>query len=188
MSRGEFLTRVTIWFALGGYFLGAMTYLISGKDQAFERLARLAWTVGCVSLIIHVAFAFHYYHAWSHAAAYRETARQTADVVGFNWGGGIFINYILVAAWMADVIWWWMSPDTRGRRSKVLTAGWQGFLIFIIFNATVIFKTGPLRWIGLSLCLTLLLLWFLRNELRKTFFRIFSKSKNQFAGSSRRSP
>jgi hypothetical protein len=32
-------------------------------------------------------------------------------------------------------------------------------LIFIIFHATVIFKTGPLRWIGLGLCLWLAFLW-----------------------------
>jgi hypothetical protein len=29
----------------------------------------------------------------------------------------------------------------------------------MIFNATVVFKTGPLRWIGLGLCLWLALLW-----------------------------
>jgi hypothetical protein len=34
-------------------------------------------------------------------------------------------------------------------------------LFFIIFNATVVFKTGPLRWIGLGLCLWLAFLWLL---------------------------
>src|SRR5262249_21730004 len=112
-------------------------------------------------LLTHVAFAFHYYHGWSHTAAYRETARQTAEVVGLDWGGGLFINYILIAAWIVDVIWWWIGPGSWRSRPKYLTAGWHGFLIFIIFNATVIFKTGLLRWIGFSLCLTLVILWLL---------------------------
>lgn|SRR5262249_30899268 len=181
MSKGELLTRATIWVALGGYFIGAIAYLVSRKSREWERLARLAWTAGCISLLIHVAFAFHYYHGWSHAAAYRETARQTAEVVGLDWGGGLFINYILIAAWIADVVWWWVGPEAWRSRSKYLTAGWHGFLLFIIFNATVIFKTGPLRWIGLGLCLTLVLLWLLfipvsnRNLSRFNIRHLFGK-------------
>ena len=161
MSKAEFLTRITIWFALGGYFIGAVALLVSRKKRAWEYFARVVWTIGCVCLLIHVAFAFHFYHAWSHAAAYRETARQTAEVVGFNWGGGLFINYIVILFWIADVAWWWVREQNWHSRPKFLTAGWHGFLIFIIFNATVIFKTGPLRWIALGLCLILGLFWLL---------------------------
>jgi hypothetical protein len=32
-------------------------------------------------------------------------------------------------------------------------------LIFIIFNATVVFKDGMTRWVGLLVCLTLVLSW-----------------------------
>jgi hypothetical protein len=46
---------------------------------------------------------------------------------------------------------------------------WQGFLLFIIFNATVVFKTGPLRWIGLGLCLWLGFLWLLVNPVMKNW-------------------
>jgi hypothetical protein len=34
-----------------------------------------------------------------------------------------------------------------------------GFLIFMFFNATVVFKAGFLRWLGLVLCAGLALLW-----------------------------
>lgn len=159
MNKGEFLTRVTIWIALSGYFIGAAAYLISDKRRRRESLARLAWTIGGLSLLAHITFAFHYYHAWSHEAAYRETARQTAAVVGLNWGGGLFINYAMIIAWIFDAAWWWIKSETHRRRPRFLTATWHGFLLFIFFNATVIFKTGLLRWIGLSLCLALSSIW-----------------------------
>ena len=121
----------------------------------------MAWTVGCASILIHVVCAFHYYHNWSQAAAYRETARQTAEVTGFDWGGGLFINYALVAGWIIDVAWWRRGLDAYRNRLPWLSAIWQGFLIFMIFNATVVFETGPLRWIGLGLCLWVAVLWLL---------------------------
>jgi hypothetical protein len=106
-----------------------------------------------------VGAAYHFYHNWSHAAAYRETARQTAEVTGLDWGGGLFINYALVIGWVIDVALWRLRGlDAYRKRPRWLAAAWQGFLLFIIFNATVVFKTGPLRWIGLGLCLWLAVL------------------------------
>jgi len=161
MSKGELLTRITIWLTLTGYAIGASVYLLSRGRRRWDELARMAWTVGCASLLVHVACAFHYYHDWSQAAAYRETARQTAEVTGMDWGGGLFINYALMIGWVVDAAWWWRGLDVYRNRPRWLGAAWQGFLIFIIFNATVVFKTGPLRWIGLGLCLWLVFLWLL---------------------------
>jgi len=164
MSKGELLTRITIWLALAGYTIGVSVYLLSRGRRSWDVVARMAWTAGCVSLLAHVAFAFHYYHNWSQAAAYRETARQTAEVTGIDWGGGLFINYALIAGWVLDAAWWWRDTDAYRNRPRWLVAAWQGFLIFIIFNATVVFKNGPQRWIGLSLCLWLAFLWLLVNK------------------------
>ncbi len=161
MSKGELLTRITIWLTLVGYAIGASVYLLSRGRRSWDEVARMVWTVSCASLLVHVACAFHYYHAWSQAAAYRETARQTAEVTGMNWGGGLFINYALMFGWVVDVAWWWRGLDVYRNRPRWLAAAWQGFLIFIIFNATVVFKTGALRWIGLGLCLWLVFLWLL---------------------------
>ena len=159
MRNGELLTRITIWLALTGYAIGASVYLLSRGRRRWDAVARMAWTVGCASLLVHVACAFHYYHDWSQVAAYRETARQTAEVTGLDWGGGLFINYALMIGWVVDAAWWWWGLDAYRNRPRWLVAAWQGFLIFIIFNATVVFKTGPLRWIGLGLCLWLVFLW-----------------------------
>lgn len=159
MSKGEFFTRFTIWITLAFYSIGFALWALSRKKKSREQAARLVWTIACISLLAHAACAFHFYHQWSHNSAYRETARQTAEVFGFNWGGGLYINYALMTGWVADVVWWWRGLALHRRRPTALVAVWQGFLMFIFFNATVVFKTGPLRLAGLFLCCGLCLLW-----------------------------
>jgi hypothetical protein len=162
MSKGEFLTRITVWLALAGYVMGASVYLLSCGRWSWDVVARRAWTIGCVSLIAHVTCAYHFYHGWSQTAAYRETARQTAEVIGFDWGGGLFINYALIIGWIIDAACWnRLGLDAYRNRPRWLAAAWQGFLFFIVFNATVVFKAGPLRWTGLGLCLWLAFIWLL---------------------------
>jgi len=113
-----------------------------------------------MALLAHFICAFQFYHAWSHASAYNETARQTSEVFGINWGGGLFINYAVAILWMTDVGWWWFAGvSAYRRRAWLLTLSWHSFLIFIIFNATVVFKDGLARWVGLLVCLTLCLSW-----------------------------
>ena len=168
MSKGEFITRITVWLALAAYAIGASVYLLSRGRRSWDVAARTAWTVGCVSILAHAGAAYHFFHNWSHAAAYRETARQTSEVTGLDWGGGLFINYALVIGWGIDVVLWRLRGlDAYRNRPRWLAAAWQGFLLFIIFNATVVFKTGPLRWIGLGLCLWLAFLWLLVNSMMK---------------------
>ena len=160
MSGGEVLTKVTIWIAVAGYFLGAAAFALSHGRRGWDSSARLVWTVACVALVAHVACAFHVHHGWSHEAAYRDTARQNAEVFGLDWGGGLYVNYVLVAAWVADVCWWWgLGLDAYRRRPWPLVAVWHTFLLVIVFSATVIFEGGIVRWTGLSLCLALCLVW-----------------------------
>ena len=164
MSSGELLTRSTVWIAIIADTLGSVIFATARKH---DHWARWAWTAGCAALLAHFACAFNYYHAWSQASAYSETARQTAEVFGINWGGGLFINYAVALLWFTDVAWWWFAGlSSYRRRPWVLTIAWHSFLIFIIFNATVVFKDGLTRWIGLLVCLTLCLSWFIINRQR----------------------
>ena len=157
---GEVLIKVTIWVAVAGYFAGAAAFALARGRRGWDSFARLAWTAACVALLAHVACAFHFQHGWSHGVAYRETARQTEEVFGLDWGGGLYINYALLAGWVADVGWWWgRGLDAYRRRPWPLTYGWHAFLLFIVFNATVVFKAGFVRWAGLGLCLALCLAW-----------------------------
>jgi hypothetical protein len=160
MSSGEFLTRSTIWVAIVAYTLGCVAFAAARRQSDGDRWARLAWTIGCAALVAHFLAAFKFYHAWSHASAYSETARQTAEVIRINWGGGLFINYAVASLWAADVAWWWFAGlDAYRRRPWWITLTWHSLLIFIIFNATVVFKEGMTRWLGLPVCLALLLSW-----------------------------
>jgi hypothetical protein len=109
--------------------------------------------------LLHTACAFQFYHHWSHRAAYEATARQTAEVVGLSWGGGLYANYVFAALWAADACWWWYGPESCLARPRSLEWAVQGFLGFIAFNATVVFGTGAVRWMGLAACLFLAALW-----------------------------
>lgn len=171
MSTGELLTRTTIWIAIFGYTFGSLIFALARRRNRWDSAARIVLTIACLSLIAHVVCAFQYYHFWSHEAVYRETARQTEAVIGLNWGGGVFINYGLVIGWVVDISWWWLSGlESYRRRPGLLIAVWHGFLIFIIFNATVVFKAGTVRWVGLFVCLSLLGSWFVvvRQRLAET--------------------
>ena len=169
MSSGEFLTRSTIWVSILAYTIGSIVFALAHGRISFDRWARLAWTIGCAALVAHFICAFDFYHGWSHESAYADTARQTAEVIRINWGGGLFINYAVALVWLADVVWWWFAGVSAYRRRPWwITLIWHGFLIFIIFNATVVFKDGLTRWVGLLVCLSLLLSWVsIRNEFSK---------------------
>lgn len=159
MMGGELLTKITIWVTIAGYTAGAAA-VFARRGHGWDRAARAAWTVACIALIAHAACAFHFYHGWSQTAAYLDTARQTDEVFGLDWGGGLYVNYALLVLWVTDVIFWWRDGlDAYRRRPRPLMAAWHGLLIFIFFNATVVFKTGFVRWAGLGICLGLCLVW-----------------------------
>ena len=160
MDGGELLTRMTIWAAVACYAVGAAAFALSRGRRAWDAAARPAYTFACVWLLAHAASAFHFYHGWSHGAAYLDTARQTGEVFGFDWGGGLYVNYVLIVGWVSDVSWWWLRGlDSYRRRPRALTAAWHAFVVFILFNATVVFKTGAARWAGLGVCVGLCLAW-----------------------------
>lgn len=162
MGAGEFLTRSTIWITIAAYTIGCASFALPGRKSRWDAAARVAWTTGCASLIAHIICAFQFYHGWSHESAYRDTARQTEEVFGLNWGGGLFINYVLLIAWVVDIAWWWLSGlDSYRSRPWPLVAVWHGFIVFIIFNATVVFADGIVRWVGLCICASLCFAWFL---------------------------
>jgi hypothetical protein len=160
MSAGEILTIGTIWITIVGYAVGTAVFAQSRNRRSWDVAARWAWTSAGLALVAHIAFAFHFYHGWSHTAAYNDTARQTFEVTGLNWGGGVYVNYALLICWLVDVSWWWLGGlDAYRRRSWSLLVAWHGFLIFIIFNATFIFGSGVVRWAGLIVCVSLCVVW-----------------------------
>jgi hypothetical protein len=153
------LVRLSIWLAIAGYAGGAVALLQSRRGGALPSWGRWSWTIGCACFLAHVFCAFAFVHAWSHAAAYAETARQTAQLTRLRWGGGLYLNYLVGVAWLADVFWWWHSPLGYSRRPVWLSASWHGFLFFMIFNGAVVFGHGAVRWYGLTITILLALAW-----------------------------
>ena len=138
---------LTLWLARACVAFYAIALLISvgDRDSTLKRfkLCRAGWSAACLLLIVHVLAAFHFEHGWSHAAALKHTAEQTARVTGIDWGGGLYFNYAFLILWALDVGFLWRSPApdrSTLRRSTDLAC------LFMIFNATVVF--GPKWWIG----------------------------------------
>ncbi len=138
---------LTLWLARTcvGFYVLALLISVCDRDSTPTRFKfwRAVWSAACLLLIVHVLAAFHFEHGWSHAAALKHTAEQTARVTGIDWGGGLYFNYAFLILWALDVGVLWRSP-VSGRSSLRRTADLA--CLFMIFNATVVF--GPTWWIG----------------------------------------
>ncbi len=145
-NGGEWWTRGAIWLAVAAYFLALADLAAPSR----WRLARRLWTLACVLSLAHIALALHFYHGWSHAAALADTARQTREVVGFDWRGGIYFNYLFAALWIVDAAWWWLAPASRAARPRWVSFAIHGYLAFIVINATIVFEDGVLRWLAVA--------------------------------------
>ena len=149
----------TIWVALGLFVVAEL-----GKQQ-FSRLGAVpdwAWLAslsGASLCALHIVLAFAGRHGWSHDMAVRETARQTAAVYGINWGGGVYVNYLFVAAWLTEAWWWRAYPAHYFNRQRPITWALRAFYLLIVVNAAVVFASVPGRTVGVVLVGVLLWAW-----------------------------
>ena len=155
---GEAFTIWTVRLATLLYVAALAIWLTANSLRGWQ-LARLTWTAAFLCYVAHVYGAFEFVHGWNHTAAYVETARQTDELFGLAWGGGIFFNYAFTILWLADAIWWWSDPEGHRRRPRSITGAIHGFLAFMFFNGAVVFGSGPVRWFGIAAVPTLLWLW-----------------------------
>jgi hypothetical protein len=139
------LIRATI--VMGTICYAAAEWLRLLRPAAW-RVSRGVWTVGALSLVVHAAAAFHYRYGWSHTYAIEATAADTAAVTGFEWGGGLYINYAFVALWTADAAWWWLGAASYAARRRALSVTVSAIFLFMFLNGVVVFADGPMRWFG----------------------------------------
>jgi hypothetical protein len=159
MQLAQSLTVWMIRLSVAAYFAALAELFFTGR----ENRARFCWTFGCLACLAHIALAMHVFHHWNHAAAVADTARQTKEAIGLDWGGGVYINYLFAFVWSADALWWWASPQSRAARHRHFSTALHLFLAFIVLNATVVFEAGPVRWASLAACGAIALMW-LRNR------------------------
>jgi hypothetical protein len=124
---------ITIWTARvsAAVYLCALVLMTRGRPQN----ARLAMTAAAIAYLVHVCCAFQYFYAWSHAVALRETARQTDALFGVNWGGGLYLNYLFTALWVAHCARWWRRADGSLPEGSIAV---HTFLVFMFVNATIV--------------------------------------------------
>lgn len=160
MEFAEFSTIWSIRGAVACYFL-ALSMMLWSQQRGEEcaSRARRFWTMGCALCILHVLCAFHFFHHWSHTAAWQHTAEQTRQVVGWEWGSGLFFNYAFVLFWVVDVVYRWVRPREHAQRNRLLKWITHGFMLFIIINATIVFESGAIRWITTALFSGLVGVW-----------------------------
>jgi hypothetical protein len=148
-TAGDDLTRNTVRLSLLCY-AAALTLMIRRPG---DRLARWCWTLAWAAFVVHLGMAFHHYHHWSHDDA----VRHTRAVSGF--GEGIYISHLFALAWTADVAAWWLRPAWYARRSPWVGRALHGFMLFVVFNATIVYETGLIRWAGVALFVWLAAAW-----------------------------
>lgn len=148
----------TIWLSMLLFAAGEGRRAFTPRGSAPPHWAWWAFATGLVLAVVHTLLAFAVVHQWSHADALRSTAIQTQSIYGVAFGGGIYVNYLFIAAWLADLWWWRASPGDHVRPATVV---WtlRAFYIVMIFNATVVFASGFRRVLGLLLVSWLVRAW-----------------------------
>ena len=146
MQSGEWFVRGTAWLAFALWF-AALALARRGTPPG-NRGSNWGWLIGAVVMLLHTAFAFHFHHHWSHAVAVVDTACQTRELTGINWGGGVWLNYLFAAVWLGEASWRIAAPTGHARRPRWLTIATHAFIAFMWFNATVVFGSWPMRVAG----------------------------------------
>ena len=149
MNTGELALHGLVWLSLTAW---------TAANVLPARWFRPLWSLGALALALHFVMAMQLRHHWSHAAAVMDTARQTQAKFGLNWGGGVWFNYAMVALWLADAAWSWLSP-TRWNVARNWHRFLRGYFSFMWFNGAVVFPNGPARWFGLIACVVVTGSW-----------------------------
>jgi hypothetical protein len=128
----------------------AAAEILMRRSPASDRLARACSTAGLALAVAHVVLAFGLVYGWDHEAAIAGTAQQTAAVLGWGWRGGIFVNYLFLALWLADVCWWWADASAHRSRSPRAELVRLSLFTFMFVNAAIVFAPMPGRLVGIA--------------------------------------
>jgi hypothetical protein len=132
----------------GTMLLATVAWALAELSRTDHIRGRQWWTIGAGLAVIHVLLAFHAVYAWSHEAAVVDTARQTAALTGWSWGGGVSVNYVFIAIWIADAAWWWIEPASHEARPQTIERARFALFVFMFANGAIVFASGIGRIVG----------------------------------------
>ena len=158
MPVEELLTRWTIRIALLHYVasVGALTASLASAGVTPRGAAGMDG-----GLRISLAAYGRGFSLLSRAGVTGPRTRRRRRILKSSLDGrsasGVYFNYLFAAVWTADVWSWWCS-DIALPLSRARWLHWvvHGFLLFMVFNATVTFGEGDLRWVAAVMFLVLL--------------------------------
>ncbi len=142
MPIGEMIVRWTARLAAAAYLARVSMDGIAPHSRQAQKWNRVIWTVGCAIFLAHVAAAFHFYHGWSHAAAFEHVRQQTLRQTGYDSGFGLYLNELMAIWWTVDAVCW--AQNLRWPENRWAYWSLHVFFAFMMFNATVVF--GPRGW------------------------------------------
>jgi hypothetical protein len=87
------------------------------------------------------------------------TAQQTQAVYGFAWPGGFWINYLFLAVWLAEAVWWVKHPQQATAQPSAARWWLRALYAIVMVNAAVVFTSGASQGAGVVLILVLAVLW-----------------------------
>jgi hypothetical protein len=158
----------SVWIALALFVAAEAGRTRFRREDRAPAWAWLALLAGAVLITVHAAIALGVRYGWDHEQAIQETARQAADVYGFEWRGNIFVSYAFITLWFVAV---WvrrgeigrsrirLTPDATPSRPAdppdlpdlrdlpaptalpALTWAWRAFAFVMIANGAVVFAT-----------------------------------------------
>ncbi|MGQ0637712.1 MAG: hypothetical protein ACT4QC_24305 [Planctomycetaceae bacterium] len=183
---GVALTKNSIRLALAWYVTALVLMMHSGPIDWWAttsrgRITRWCWTWGLISFVVHLVMAFHFYHRWSHADAFERTKRIS------GLGEGLDVSYLFTWLWVLDVLRWWGNAARYAARSAKIEWALHGFMLFIVFNATVVFEHGVIRWAGVVGLTVLAVAWCVSRRLFERL-RNVRRLPTSLVGSPRDSP
>ena len=151
----DLIVRGSIWLALA-CFLTAHVAFGRSNAKVPARWAHAVYWMGASLAFAHYLAAFHWHYNWSHTRAVAVTAGQTAQVFGLDWGGGVWVNYLFLAVWLADAAW----RTTRGG-VQVSAGTWvlRGFYLIVIANGAITFAEWPMQLAGSAVVAGLVWSW-----------------------------
>jgi hypothetical protein len=145
------------------YLLRVVLDVWGFPSPRIARVNRVVWTIGCAALWLHIAAAFHFIHDWSHANAVRETAGQTRELTGWDFGGGVYVNYAFAILWLWDAAFWWRrAADVPQSPARVWAI--HAVFAFMMVNATVVFGPAYWRYVGGVYAGLLIGFWIIRRR------------------------